>query len=385
MRVHKTVMSRASRSRLAMTRVSIMLCALALTLAGLGPPAVAGQGSSRSTLTEAYLQQVADAAEAAGSLGYYYDRAANEFVIVLTDTAAPRALPLDVRYRFEFQSITREVVEVTEGRIRNAATQELREGESLGFYFDVRLGRVVIDSVLPPERFDTLVADLGDRVLYRQNSAGGREGRFNDAPSFWGGAAIDGPVYGCSTGFTVENGGGERFMMTAGHCALSGQHFYTPAGTHVGYAYFRKYPPNAIKDMELVRGEVYGAHIYDGPYPDVDSASPVNGAGNPVIGYDDYCVSGRTTYAHCSHELISNEANLCYAEGCLDHLSAYSGATFNRTEKGDSGAPWYIRGSSSGTVAIRGMHIAREGTVMYAQKWSTIHDTYNVSIVTDET
>ena len=98
---------------------------------------------------------------------------------------------------------------------------------------------------------------------------------------------------------------------------------------------------------------------------------------NPAVGAT-YCTSGTTTNENCGKVVQSLSASFCDSSGCTYGLASYTGGT--STAGGDSGGPLVLKGSS--TVYPRGIHIARAGSTMYAEKWSTISSHFGVSSVT---
>lgn len=203
--------------------------------------------------------------------------------------------------------------------------------------------------------------------------------RRDDVPSYWGGAGVTNGSGICSTGWTVQNGSGTRFQVTAGHCFANGQNAYT----ELGGRWMGTVSNNAINDwwnrhdMELIGGSSYAGRIYTGGV-DSTSSLPVVGSGDAVVGFTDYCHSGRTTGEHCGHRAVSNDAQVCTQTGCKSPVTSWTGG--NLIQPGDSGSPFYVKNSTS--VWARGINIASGGGYAYAEKWSRIQNRLGVSIVT---
>lgn len=183
---------------------------------------------------------------------------------------------------------------------------------------------------------------------------------------------VNGIIYECTSGFSVKNSSNTRYMVTAGHCFTSGQVF-DPAGNSFGNVFNRKFPN---PDLELLSGSTYSRYIYVGDL--VGTGLPVISAGNPTVG-SSYCVSGSFTGTTCSHVVQQLNDQYCDASGCTNDLVRYTGGP--NLQDGDSGAPFYL--SSGGYAYIRGSVVAVDADGHYVHKWSTIANTYSVSIVTN--
>lgn len=129
------------------------------------------------------------------------------------------------------------------------------------------------------------------------------------------------------------------------------------------------------KDMALIGGSGYQGYIYVGTGD--TTKERITAAHNPVIE-SSYCISGSYSTATCGHVVLSLDGSFCDDGTCTpDSIVSTIGWT---TEDGDSGAPFFQPDGS--TDKIRGMHYASGGTYEYAHKWSTIRDTFDVTIVT---
>jgi hypothetical protein len=72
---------------------------------------------------------------------------------------------------------------------------------------------------------------------------------------------------------------------------------------------------------------------------------------------------------------------VCHADGCTYNVILYTAADALLSRDGDSGAPiYYFR--SDGRLQIVGMHIGRDGSNMYAEKWGSIQVGLGATILT---
>ena len=252
---------------------------------------------------------------------------------------------------------------------------------TFGSYIDASTGSIVLETDAPSDLVASLtdaVRDKGRVLKVRATKVKDNYSRKYDIPSYWGGAGVTASVGSawCSTGFTVQNGAGTRFQVTAGHCFSNGTNTYT----ELGGRWMGSVSGNGIsvgQDMELIGGSSYWGYIYTGG-TNSSTGLPVVGAGDPVVGYSDYCHSGRTTGENCGHRVNSVTAQVCTQTGCKSPVIAFTGGV--QSAGGDSGSPFYVKSSTS--VWARGIIIAGNGTTSYAEKWSRIASRFGVSITT---
>jgi len=226
----------------------------------------------------------------------------------------------------------------------------------------------------------SLVGTLGGLVEVHRQAITDDFSRKSDSPPFWGGAgvALSAGVPRCTDGYVVQNSVGTRFMVDAGHCFNNGDTAVTEnGGLTVGTA-----SGNGLsigKDMVLLGGQSYAPDIYTGGVDDAVFAH-IASAGDPVVGFNNYCTSGRTTGANCGHTDLDNNATVCTQTGCKSPVIAYNGG--NLPQGGDSGAPFYVNSVSAPDMHIRGHHIAGGGGTSYAELFSRVASQFGVTIVT---
>jgi hypothetical protein len=95
---------------------------------------------------------------------------------------------------------------------------------------------------------------------------------------------------------------------------------------------------------------------------------PVVGEGAAVVGYNDYCHSGRTTGERCGHTANSITAQVCTQTGCKSPVIAYTGGVVQ--QGGDSGGTFYAKNASG--AWIRGHVIAGNATTGYVEPYTEI-------------
>jgi hypothetical protein len=250
---------------------------------------------------------------------------------------------------------------------------------TFGAYADALTGKVVLETDAPPDVVSSLVGEQAGMVEVRDQTVADNFSRRDDIAPFWGGAGIRNTTTGgiCTSGYTVRNSAGTRFMVTAGHCLANGQTAVTELGNRVyGTARGNGLPG---RDMVLLGGQSYGAAIYVGGV-NSSTGHRVASAADPRVGFNNYCHSGRTTGEHCGHTVSSVTGTVCTSSGCKSPVVVFSGGVL--PQAGDSGAPFYALSVSGSPKHIRGHVIAASGSTRYAEKWSRVRDFYGVSIVT---
>jgi len=338
------------------------------------------------TLEESRLADLSALAGDGGALGIYLDTTKEELVIVLPSGANGQKLAADagkigLSVRVEHRDINAETVELVYGRLEEVYSDPSLGGGAYVFYFDPALGKIAVSGAAPARVFEALLGPFAKYVEYRQGDVR-RLSRHADTEPFWGGAEVRdnaGSLYDCTTGFSVKNASGTRFMTTAGHCFTLNEEVFSPGnGLRMGKITNRAAFPQ--KDMELIGTETYGTRIYVGGA--AGGSLPVNGAGNPVVGFANYCHSGASTFENCGHRVTSLNGQFCDAAGCTPDLAVFRDGVL--PVGGDSGSPFYVRSTDNTSVGMRGMVIARNFATndVYAHKWTTIRDTFGVSIVT---
>ncbi|PRY41401.1 hypothetical protein [Umezawaea tangerina] len=250
---------------------------------------------------------------------------------------------------------------------------------TFGAYADPTSGKVVVETDAPGDVVASLVGSYGTVVDVRKHEVSDIFSRRDDVPAFWGGAGITltAPSARCSSGYTVQNSAGTRFQVTAGHCFTDGQTAVTElGGLTVGTISGNGLPS---QDMELISGQSYGPFIYLGGV-DSTTGAHVLSAGDPVVGFTDYCHSGRTTGENCGHTATSVTATVCTSSGCKSPVTAFTGG--NLPQGGDSGSPFYVGSVSAPDKHIRGHVIAIGGGTAYAELWSRVAARFGVTIAT---
>jgi hypothetical protein len=247
-----------------------------------------------------------------------------------------------------------------------------------GTYADPATGKVVIETNAPSTVVSSVVGTLGRMVQVRSTSISDSFSRRDDVAPYWGGAGITltAPNPRCSSGYAVRNSAGTRFMVTAGHCFSNGQTARTELGGRVVGVVSGNGLPSA--DMELIGGQSYGSSIYIGGV-NSSTGAHVASAADPVVGFNNYCHSGRTTGENCGHTVTSVSATVCTTSGCKSPVIAFTGGVL--PQGGDSGSPFYANSVSAPDKHIRGHIIAIGGGTAYAEKWSRVSARYGVSIV----
>jgi hypothetical protein len=248
-------------------------------------------------------------------------------------------------------------------------------------HVDLQTGRVALQTDAPASVTERLVKEHPEIELRDGKPVEDLFNRRDDIPSFWGGASIQSGGGVCSTGFTVRNSSGARFITTAAHCYAVGATVRTPTNTLVGTVTRRGTLGSTWffdnRDAELIGGQSYAARVYTGGVFSTSSKALVS-AGDPVAGVTGYCSSGQTSGEQCNQTVQSTGAMACTSTGCKWPVIEYTGGP---SQGGDSGGSFYIP-SAAGQVFARGAVIAGNGTTSFAEPWSRISSSMGVSIAT---
>lgn len=260
---------------------------------------------------------------------------------------------------------------------------------TFGSYVDPATGKIVLDTDAPASLVSSLTNLSGaapaqrqaaSQVQLRRKTTTDTFNRRDDIPPFYGGGGLASGNALCSSGYAVRNSAGTGFMTTAGHCYANGATVLTESGVRTyGTVSNRHLPPitGDAKDMELIGGQPYAGRIFTGGVTSTTSI-PVVSADAAVVGFNNYCHSGRTTGENCGHTATSLTAQVCTTTGCKSPVISYTGGTLQ--QGGDSGGTFYAKDSRG--AFIRGNVIAGNSTTGYIEPWTVVASTLGVSIVT---
>jgi hypothetical protein len=314
--------------------------------------------------------------DTAGALVAYRDTASGDVVVVYPPATniAEVSKGLPDGYRAVRSGMTKDEIKQLKSELV-AIGETLGEGGVAGIYFAGQTDKVTVDTNRP-NLFKRFRDD--PNVDIREVAGGSRLGRTNDPSPHKGGAVVigdspSGPGDGaCTSGFTVKKSSGTKYMVTAGHCfSLSAS---VEGGTGLSWGMVTQRAPFPAKDAELIGAGTYTHEFYRGAL--VGTLEDVSGAGNPAVG-NTYCASGMWTGTDCNWFMTDLDAEGCWDDGCTDNLAKAEGTA---ADHGDSGGPLYIK--IDGTYRVRGILVGELGAFGYFTKWSTIRDTFDVTIVT---
>jgi hypothetical protein len=356
---------------------AILISAAVLTTSA-GGTAAAPPGPDEDPLEQA-LRALQGQAEAAGAVGMY-EADDGAYVVVLPRKANATALA-DISVegrpvRVERSSVTAADVIDIQNFLAGYAWSAAPQRPSFTAEFDAKSKLVVVRSNASQQAFAQVFERFPDKLRYEFTPGEFvRLSRYSDGAPHRGGAEMKGRAK-CTTGFTVSKGG-PLFLVTAGHCYLLGDRPYSPGnGLVFGQVNYRASFPQ--RDMELVGGGSYTNAIYVGNL--TGSSMTVTSAADTVWSYNNYCYSGAVTAENCGKTVYSTNAVGCDDLGnCTFGMVSLTGGGMPLS--GDSGAPLYTRGSS---VGIRGLTIGKQTNIMFAEKWSTIVNTFGVTIYTGQ-
>ncbi|WP_326673436.1 LysM peptidoglycan-binding domain-containing protein [Streptomyces canus] len=255
-------------------------------------------------------------------------------------------------------------------------------------------GRIVLDTDAPANVVSQLTdfssepaneAQAIRNVRVNRVSTRNLQSRLNDEAPFKGGGGMassplpTGEQIECSMGYAVEDSGGNKFMVTAGHCYENGVTVYTRTKNHTyGTVSDRRLPDKTgdLMDAELVSGKDYLGQIFTGGVNSTTTIPVVAAEGVTEGGL--YCYSGATTGESCGHTVSSADWVSCAENGCVWPASVFRGGS-RLPDHGDSGAPFYTL-DHAGNAVIRGHVIAGNILHGFAEPWTEVAATYGVHI-----
>jgi hypothetical protein len=327
-----------------------------------------GGGASSAPDSElgAIQEQVIEQAD--GALGFRYDHAADEFVVVYPDgeAASPAEFgPVADEIRIEESTLSAatvaEFAEAVEGRTFHPDAADY----SYGSYVDVTTDAIVLGTDAPADVIAPLVESYGDAVEVRSGESGRL--RQSDPEPHWGGASITDGGGVCTSGFTGQTGG-VRVMVTAGHCSVPGGQIFSTGGGQF-WGTFGQHVNFPDPDLAIIVGTTYQGAIYLGGVNSTSGAA-VSSFADPVMGFNNYCWSGQTSGEVCGNTVVSFAGTLCDPAGCTFNLTVSNGPL---VQPGDSGSPWFVY--SAGNVLpvhIRGITIGVVAGQNYWHRYSQV-------------
>ena len=348
-------------------------------------PAKSRAGGPAAIAPDAAAARASKVAKANDALGAYYDAARKEQVVVtsagskLTEASVDRAV--GAKARVERRGIAKATVDTIQDRVSKRTWSPAAKNYNYASWLDLKTGKMVLKTNAPASVTAPLTNDYPGVIDRQVDTIRDNFTRRADVPGFWGGSSIKSGGAVCSSGFVVQKGG-QRYLTTAGHCFPLGANVLTTdgnlsVGTVVQKGPFLPWPLQSF-DMALIGGKTYGSSIFVGG-TNSSTGKHVSGAGDPVVGFSQYCRSGQTSGEQCGQTVQSVNAQVCTQTGCKSPVISYTGPV---SQPGDSGAPFYVYSGDGANVFIRGMNVASGGSTSFAEKWSRISSSLGVSIVT---
>ena len=368
--------------------LSLVIPAQAAETPGQEPPAAAAANPPsvadlRAQAIEQAASKLEKLVESRGALGIRWDEGKGRLVVVTSatgrgsDISAREISAGAVATAVERKAITKDTVEGIDKSIQARRFHPSAVDFSYASHLDLDRGVMIVETDAPAEVVAGLTARFPGAIEVVKGETR-RATRLSDSTPHWGGASITNGGGTCSSGMSVKNSAGTRFMVTAGHCFLAGQAVRSPGSPYYAWGTVVNRAPFPTWDMELIGGSSYGNYAYTGPVVS-NGFKPFLGAADPVVGFNNYCHSGQTSGEGCGHTVTGLNGQFCDAAGCTPGLITYTGGPM--IQPGDSGSPFYVYAGTSG-IHARGINIAYSGSTMFAEKWSTIAARFGVTIVT---
>lgn len=235
----------------------------------------------------------------------------------------------------------------------------------------------------------TATATAGVPVSYVQGGVANLDGRYDDFAPYYGGGAIlnDDNHARCTAGWAVSDGGGNSYLLTAGHCGRTGGGWHNGSWTTPGTGLWvgTGAAENVGHDLLLISASSAG-RIWDG--------SSAGDFTKGVVGWDWVyanewiCQSGSTSGAVCG---IQNTSNFTYGGWYIDaygNTEFYSDLIVARrtdgglpSQGGDSGGPVFSLSGDFNVVA-KGTVTAHDGSTFYYQDFGTAWRDFGISAKT---
>ncbi|WP_157429482.1 hypothetical protein [Actinomadura oligospora] len=229
----------------------------------------------------------------------------------------------------------------------------------------------------------------GVPVSYVDGGVAGLDGRYDDYAPYYGGGAIlnDDNHARCTAGWAVSDGGGNSYLLTAGHCGRTGGGWHNGSWTTPGTGLWvgTGAQENVGHDLLLI-GASSAGRIWDG--------SSAGDFTKGVVGWDWVyanewvCQSGSTSGAVCG---IQNTSNFTYGGWYIDaygNTEYYSDLIVARrtdgglpSQGGDSGGPVFSLSGDYNVVA-NGTVTAHDGSTFYYQDFATAWRDFGISAKT---
>ena len=369
--------------------LSLVIPAHAAETPGQEPPAGSPRSPSAADLRARAVEQAAarleKLVESRGALGVRWDESRSRLVVVTSasgrgsDISGRDLASGAVASAVERKAITKDTVDAINKSIQARRFHPSAVSYSYASHLDLTRGVMIVETDAPAEVAAGLTAQFPGAIEVVRGETR-RATRQSDSTPHWAGASITNGGGTCSSGMSVQNSAGTRFMVTAGHCFLAGQAVRSPGSPYYAWGTVVNRAPFPTWDMELLGGSSYGSYAYTGPVVS-NGTRRFLGSGDPVVGFNNYCHSGQTSGEGCGHTVTGLYGQFCDAAGCTPGLITYTGGPM--ILPGDSGSPFYAYASDPSLgIHARGINIAYSGSTMYAEKWSTIASRFGVTIVT---
>lgn len=184
------------------------------------------------------------------------------------------------------------------------------------------------------------------------------------ATTMSGGDPVMGGSFRCTAGVNVVSGG-TYYFVTAGHCALGTDSWYTTGGDFVGSTADAVFPSH---DYALV---AYGAGV---TAEGTIGAQDVTTAGNAFVG-ESVCMRGGVSGVHCG-TVTGLNATVDYGAGGVVNGLIQTNVC---AEPGDSGSPLYDGTKVLGVLSGSSGDCASGGT-SYFQPITQVLSAYGVSV-----
>ena len=325
--------------------VILVLTMAPSSLAAGGKVSWSDAGSPEADQIEAATVALQDAVDAAGGLGIYKD--GTGWVVAKPASGAPQltagslstfGIPVSV----DVKKVDKATVDQV---IADLESMHGKVDGDFGFGYDPATGKVILQSSADESAFSAIEKAYPGLIDFHRGEFGLAANWTNDAPPHWGGAWIQGGGWACTSGYTIVDQYGNKYMTTAGHC------FEDNTMTNMGQVLrTTNNHPYPYYDVEIVFGHTYAGYVYDTS----STGRKVKNGTNPGVG-NMYCVTGRAEGFQCNWTVQRLNETICYTNEpfCYHGLAGMTRPGGAPVQGGDSGGPlWYKY--SDFTAGVRG-------------------------------
>lgn len=287
------------------------------------------------------------------------------------DRAVSRRITRVARSYAELERIKHAAIDLTQAGVPGADA-------ILSTYVDAERNRVVVETNAAPAALVDALTDRfgGDAVVvevFLGRTRISRQARNNDTSPYYGGANINVPGGGCTSGFPWKRNTAHH-MITAGHCAPTGGTISSPtsptattmgtvtsgsgenftSGTGTVYFTGQSVYRGDLARVNMATGQSAGTRVFVGGVNSTTSKPIASMWHRRGVAGDQYCTGGAYSGELCGWSVTQTVSDFTYDDGTVVRNVSVGTKATNCTVGGDSGGPVYT--ATTADVAAKGIH-----------------------------